>query len=123
DPMLDIQNVSVRYGAIEAITDVSLQVFPGEIVTLIGSNGAGKSTLLMSLFSQPRVYSGRILFQGQQIQDCASHEIAGKKIAFVPEGRRIFPGMSVLDNLWLGAASSMANSQSESNRHILVERM
>lgn len=100
--LLEIENVSASYGAINALTDVSLHVCRGEIVALIGANGAGKSTLLMTLFGNPRPKSGRIKFAGKEITDIPTHKISGLGIAQVPEGRRVFPRMTVLENLHMG---------------------
>ena len=102
--LLDIQGVSAFYGRIQALRDVSLDVRDGEIVTLIGANGAGKSTLMMTIFGHPRARAGRILFDGIDITARPPHEIARLGIAQSPEGRRIFPRMTVMENLQMGAA-------------------
>lgn len=102
-PLVEFDQVHARYGAIHALHDINLQIFKGEIVTLIGANGAGKSTLLMSLFSQPRIHHGAILYQGQPIHHLQTHQIAKLNISISPEGRRIFPKMTTLENLELGA--------------------
>ena len=101
--LLDVEDLVTSYGAVQALKGVSLHVAKGEIVTLIGANGAGKSTLLMSLCGDPRARSGRILYDGQDITQRATHEIMRMGIAQSPEGRRIFPRMSVLENLQMGA--------------------
>ncbi len=101
--MLVIENLSVNYGAIRALTDVSLNVKPGEIVALIGSNGAGKTTTLNTISGIVPSNSGTITFKGQNITKTAPHRIAAQGIAHVPEGRRVFPRMSVLENLEMGA--------------------
>ena len=101
-PMLQVKNIDAYYGPIQALRDVSLEVYEGEIVTLIGANGAGKSTLLMSIFGQPRVRSGRIFFAGEDITQVASHHIARRGLSQVPEGRHIFPAMTVDENLLMG---------------------
>ena len=100
--MLEFRNVDVFYGAIQALTQVSLQVHQGETVALIGANGAGKSTLLMSIFGQPRIRSGQILFHGEEIGHRSTHFVASAGIAQAPEGRRIFPDMTVEENLLMG---------------------
>ncbi|HPE59149.1 MAG TPA: ABC transporter ATP-binding protein [Thiolinea sp.] len=100
--MLEIQDVSASYGPIQALRGVSMDVREGEIVTLIGANGAGKSTLLMTIFGDPQASSGSIRYQGQEITRIPMHEISRLGIAQVPEGRRIFPGMSVEENLRMG---------------------
>ncbi|NGM22321.1 ABC transporter ATP-binding protein [Roseomonas stagni] len=102
-PMLEVQDLRTFYGAVEALKGVSLHVDPGEIVTLIGANGAGKSTLLMSLCGDPRARSGRILLEGEDITAMPTHQIIRRGVAQSPEGRRIFPRMTVLENLIMGA--------------------
>ncbi|WP_439550090.1 ABC transporter ATP-binding protein [Falsiroseomonas sp.] len=104
-PMLEIQDLRTFYGAVEALKGVSLHVDPGEIVTLIGANGAGKSTLLMSLCGDPRAKSGRVLLDGDDITAMPTHQIIRRGVAQSPEGRRIFPRMTVLENLIMGAQS------------------
>ena len=106
--MLDLQEVSSSYGAVEALHDVSLYVDEGEVVSLIGSNGAGKSTLLMTIFGTPAASRGNIFFEGKQLRGVATHNISRHGIALVPEGRRIFPGMTVEENLIMGAVSLSA---------------
>ncbi|MBR0653955.1 ABC transporter ATP-binding protein [Plastoroseomonas arctica] len=101
--MLELETVSAGYGAVQALTDVSLHVAEGEIVTLIGANGAGKSTLLMTICGDPRARAGRITFDGQDITALPTHAIMRGGIAQSPEGRRVFPRMTVLDNLIMGA--------------------
>jgi branched-chain amino acid transport system ATP-binding protein len=101
-PLLEIDNVKSFYGNIQALHGVSLEVNKGEIVALIGSNGAGKSTLLMTIFGRPVARSGSIRFKGEEINRLPTHRIAGLGIALVPEGRRIFPSMTVVENLQMG---------------------
>ena len=101
--MLQLSGVHAHYGHIHALQGVDVSVQVGEVVTLIGANGAGKSTLLMSLFGQPRASAGRIVFDGEDITNLATHDISRRGIALVPEGRRIFPRMSVMENLQMGA--------------------
>jgi branched-chain amino acid transport system ATP-binding protein len=102
EAMLEFRDVNVCYGAIQALQQVSLQVNQGETVALIGANGAGKSTLLMSIFGQPRVQSGQILFRGEDISRKSTHFVASAGIAQSPEGRRVFPDMTVEENLLMG---------------------
>jgi branched-chain amino acid transport system ATP-binding protein len=102
-PLLAVRGVKSFYGAVMALKGVDLEVHEGEIVTLIGANGAGKSTLMMTIFGKPRAREGRIVFAGRDITDLPTHEIARLRIAQAPEGRRIFPRMSVLENLQMGA--------------------
>jgi branched-chain amino acid transport system ATP-binding protein len=101
--MLDIQGVKSFYGNIMALKGVDVTVNEGEIVTLIGANGAGKSTLMMTVFGTPRAREGRIIYQGQDITQLPSHQIAHLRIAQSPEGRRIFPRMTVRENLQMGS--------------------
>ncbi|MFZ5509846.1 MAG: ABC transporter ATP-binding protein [Pseudomonadota bacterium] len=102
--MLELEGVHTHYGHIHALRGIDLSVQTGEIVTLIGANGAGKSTLMITLFGTPRASSGRIVFNGEDITRLAPHHIARRGIALVPEGRRIFPRMTVLENLQMGCA-------------------
>lgn len=101
--MLQFDKVHTHYGAIEALHGVSLKVEKGEIVTLIGANGAGKTTLLMTLCGRPRASSGRVIFEGQDITRLPTHEIMRRGLAISPEGRRVFPSLTVLENLKMGA--------------------
>jgi branched-chain amino acid transport system ATP-binding protein len=100
--MLTLKNVSTRYGAIQALTDVSLEVEQGGIATLIGANGAGKSTTLRSIMGLAQPHAGDILFEGRRINRIPTHRIAAMGIALVPEGRAIFANLTVLENLELG---------------------
>lgn len=102
-PLLAVEGVTAHYGKIIALKGVDITVAAGEIVTLIGANGAGKSTLMMTICGTPRASSGRILFDGRDITRLATHEIARLRIAQSPEGRRIFPRMTVRENLQMGA--------------------
>ncbi len=102
-PLLTVEGVTAHYGSIIALKGVDITVMPGEIVTLIGANGAGKSTLMMTICGSPRASAGRILFDGRDITRLATHEIARLRIAQSPEGRRIFPRMTVRENLQMGA--------------------
>jgi branched-chain amino acid transport system ATP-binding protein len=102
-PLLELTAVSSGYGAVQALREVSITVAPGEIVTLVGANGAGKSTLLMTICGDPRARAGRITFEGRDITALPTHQIMRLGLAQVPEGRRVFPRMSVLENLLMGA--------------------
>ncbi len=101
-PMLAFEQVDVFYGQVQALKQVTLSVAQGETVALIGANGAGKSTLLMSIFGQPRITSGEIRLRGEPISHRSTHFIASSGIAQAPEGRRIFPDMTVEENLLMG---------------------
>lgn len=100
--MLELQQVNTYYGAIQALNKVSVRVNKGEIVTLIGANGAGKTTLLMSVCGSPRASSGHILFEGKDITQLPTHQIMRNGIALSPEGRRVFPDLTVSENLKMG---------------------
>ena len=102
-PLLAIRGLRAAYGKIEALKGVDLDIAAGEIVALIGANGAGKSTLMMSIFGKPRARAGHILFDGRDITALPAHEVARLRIAQSPEGRRIFPRMTVAENLQMGA--------------------
>jgi branched-chain amino acid transport system ATP-binding protein len=103
EALLTGTGVETFYGKIQALKGIDFEVRKGEIATLIGSNGAGKSTLMMTIFGTPRARAGKIIFEGQDITALPTHEIARRGIAQSPEGRRIFPRMSVLENLQMGA--------------------
>ncbi|MGO8840521.1 MAG: ABC transporter ATP-binding protein [Methyloceanibacter sp.] len=103
EPMLALQKVTARYGVLPVLHCVSLDIFPREIVALIGANGAGKTTLMMTIFGRPRASEGSIVFDGQDITRLPTHKIARLSVAQSPEGRRIFPRMTVLENLQMGA--------------------
>ncbi|MEO5323855.1 ABC transporter ATP-binding protein [Mesorhizobium sp. CC13] len=102
--LLDIRGVETYYGNIRALNGVNVSVNEGEIVALIGANGAGKSTLMMTIFGSPRARRGTINFAGTDITEMPTHEIARMRIAQSPEGRRIFPRMTVMENLQMGAS-------------------
>jgi branched-chain amino acid transport system ATP-binding protein len=101
--LLSTRGVQAFYGKIQALKGIDLDVKQGEIVTLIGSNGAGKSTLMMTICGSPRARAGHITFDGKDITQMPTHEIIRLGIAQSPEGRRIFPRMTVLENLQMGA--------------------
>jgi len=101
--LLAIRGVEAAYGKIVALKGVDIDIRPREIVALIGANGAGKSTLMMTVFGRPRARAGAIEFDGRDITQLPTHEIARLRIAQSPEGRRIFPRMSVAENLQMGA--------------------
>ena len=101
--MLQIKNLSVSYGGIEAIKNISLEVEEGKIVTLIGSNGAGKSSTLRSIAGIVKAKHGEVLFEGENILGMAPDQIVKRGITLVPEGRHVFPNLTVLENLKIGA--------------------
>jgi branched-chain amino acid transport system ATP-binding protein len=104
-PLLSVTDLVVRYGQIEALHGVSLEVFPGEVVALIGSNGAGKSTTLRAVSGIIPVAGGRVLFDGREITNLRGDQIVRRGLAHIPEGRQIFGDQSVFDNLLLGGFS------------------
>jgi len=104
-PLLQVRDLYVRYGEVEALHGVSLEVHEGEIVALIGSNGAGKSTLLRAVSGLIPAAAGSVTFDGQDISGLRSHEIVRRGLAHIPEGRQIFGNQSVYDNLLLGGFS------------------
>ena len=101
--LLQVRGVETYYGNIIALRGVDLDVHKGEIVTLIGANGAGKTTLMMTICGTPRAREGQIIFDGEDITQLPTHDIMHRSIAQSPEGRRIFPRMTVLENLQMGA--------------------
>lgn len=111
-PLIELRNVAVHYGEIEAVRGISLTVEAGEVVTLLGSNGAGKSTTLRAISGLEKPSSGDILFEGTSIVGMKAHEIVARGIAHVPEGRRVFPGLSVHENIMLGASNRSGLSKS-----------
>ncbi len=106
DTLLSVRGVQTFYGKIQALKGIDMDVHKGEIVTLIGSNGAGKSTLMMTICGTPRARSGTITFDGKDITQTPVHKIAQMGISQSPEGRRIFPRMTVMENLQMGATVS-----------------
>ena len=104
-PLLQVRDLVVRYGQVEALHGVSLDVFSGEIVALIGSNGAGKSTTLRAISGMVPVEGGTIVFDGSDLTNLPSHQIVRHGLAHIPEGRQIFGDQSVFDNLLLGGVS------------------
>ncbi|MBP1874325.1 branched-chain amino acid transport system ATP-binding protein [Ensifer adhaerens] len=103
-PLLQVKAVETYYGNIRALSGVDVEVHRGEIVCLIGANGAGKSTLMMTICGSPQARTGAVIFEGEDITRMPTHEIARLRIAQSPEGRRIFPRMTVFENLQMGAS-------------------
>lgn len=102
-PLLSLRGVETFYGNIQALRGIDLDVYKGEIVTMIGANGAGKSTTMMTICGSPQARSGQVFYRGEEITKTPTHEIMRMEIAQSPEGRRVFPRMSVLENLQMGA--------------------
>ena len=117
--MLRLDNVSTFYGKIQALHNVSLEVNQGEILTLIGANGAGKTTLMMTICGDPRAHGGHIEFDGQQIQQMNTADIMRLGLAVVPEGRRIFSGMTVEENLFMGSFFRRRDEAEAQLKHVL----
>ena len=101
--ILEIKNLSVRFGGIRAVNDISMDVEEGKIVTLIGANGAGKSTILRSVSGIVKPQAGEILFRGQNLLGLSPDRIVSQGVTLIPEGRRVFPNLTVLENLKIGA--------------------
>ncbi len=108
--VLEAKNISVYYGSVKAIENVSFKVNAGEIVAMIGPNGAGKSTALKAVFGMVNIQSGEILFNGESIKDLRPDEHVSRGISLVPEGRRLFPSMTVIENLEMGAFLRKSNN-------------
>jgi branched-chain amino acid transport system ATP-binding protein len=117
--MLQISDLHVAYGAIQALTGVSLEINAGEIVTLIGGNGAGKTTTLRAVSGLLRAKSGAVRFAGEDITGLAPHTIVGRGLCHVPEGRMIFANLTVAENLAMGAYLSTDPARDERNREFV----
>ncbi|WP_448206213.1 ABC transporter ATP-binding protein [Azospirillum sp. sgz302134] len=118
--MLKVSGVHTFYGAIEALKGVDIEIGAGEIVSLIGANGAGKSTLLMTICGNPRARMGRVYFEGEDITGLPTYEIVRRGIAQSPEGRRIFPRMSVMENLQMGSITAKPGSFANELERVLT---
>jgi branched-chain amino acid transport system ATP-binding protein len=119
--MLKVENLVVSYGGIEALKGISLEVAEGKIVTLIGANGAGKSTLLRSIIGLVKIASGEITYNDKKINGLNSQKIVQTGITLVPEGRRVFPNLSVLENLKIGAYMRTDNAGIEKDINWVYE--
>ena len=113
--MLKVENLSVNYGMIQAVRDVSFEVNEGEVVSLIGANGAGKTTILRTLSGLVRPSSGRIEFLGQEIQKTPAQKIVASGLSQVPEGRHVFSGLTVMENLEMGAFLKKNREENQAN--------
>lgn len=120
--MLKIKNLSVSYGAIEAVKNVSFEVNEGEVVTLIGANGAGKTSILRTISGLVRPSEGSISYLGNDIQKVPARKIVAEGLAQVPEGRHVFPGLTVLENLEMGAFLSKNKEENKLNMKKIFER-
>src|ERR1700753_4457098 len=114
-PMLKLTGVSASYGSVPAITDVSIEIGEGEAVGLLGANGAGKSTTLRAISGQVKLTGGSITFAGTDLKSLPAHRIPELGIAHVPEGRQVFPEMTVQENLEVGAFVPRAKADREAN--------
>ncbi|MGY0219673.1 ABC transporter ATP-binding protein [Endozoicomonadaceae bacterium StTr2] len=117
--MLSLENISTHYGKIQALDNVSMDVRPGEIVTLIGANGAGKTTLLMTICGDPHATTGRVMFEGKDITRLNTSQIMRDGIAIVPEGRRVFSRLTVEENLHMGGYFTPNEAFDERLEHVL----
>ena len=115
--MLKVNGIDVYYGKVQALFDVSIEVGDNEIVSIIGANGAGKTTLMKSIMGINKPKKGTIEYNGQVISGLPSHKVVGHKIVYVPEGREIFPNMTVQENLEMGAYS-VKMSKADMDRHL-----
>jgi branched-chain amino acid transport system ATP-binding protein len=114
--LLEVDSVAVRYGAVQALRGISLTVEQGEIVTLLGANGAGKTTTLRTVSSLLRPVSGAVRFEGRRVDTLPAHQVVGVGIGHVPEGRRVFPTMTVQENLQMGAYRDRKHVKEDSER-------
>jgi branched-chain amino acid transport system ATP-binding protein len=114
--MLKIENLNFSYGDLKVLWDVDLEVKEGEIVTVVGANGAGKSTLLKNISRLVKPQSGAISFNGADLTKCEAHEVVERGVIQVPEGRKIFPQMSVIENLRMGSFIGSARKKRDENR-------
>ena len=113
--MLKVENLSVHYGMIQAVRDVSFEVNEGEVVSLIGANGAGKTTILRTLSGLVRPSAGKIQFLGKEIQKLPAQKIVAAGLSEVPEGRHVFPGLTVMENLEMGAFLKKNREENQAN--------
>ena len=111
--MLKVNNIDVYYDKVQALFGVSIEVHQNEVISIIGSNGAGKSTLMKTIMGLNNAKKGTIEFEGERIDTVKAHSIVGKGIVYVPEGREIFPDMSVIENLEMGAFSKNYTNEPE----------
>lgn len=120
--MLEVKDLEVYYGAIQALQGISFNVNQGEIVTLIGANGAGKSTTLRTVSGILRPKTGEVIFNGQRLNQIAAHKIVRMGISHVPEGRQIFPNLTVMENLNMGAYTRNDKAEIQESLEMVMER-
>lgn len=121
EALLEVEELEVSYGGLKALQGVSLQVFPGEILAIVGSNGAGKSTLLCAISGILRPSKGKVSFKGRDVTRLPTHARVDLGIAHVPEGRRVFPEMTVMENLMVAAHNPRARSRWRSSLDFVLE--
>jgi branched-chain amino acid transport system ATP-binding protein len=122
DPLLVVDAVSVAYGSVVAVRDVSVDVAPGEIVAVLGPNGAGKTTLLRTIAGALRPQSGTVTFEGRRISGLAAEEVVRLGVALVPEGRHVFPALTVQENLTVGGISRRDHDGLREDNERMLER-
>ncbi|MGI1656445.1 ABC transporter ATP-binding protein [Streptococcus uberis] len=120
--MLTVENLSINYGAIEAVKEVSFRVEEGEVVTLIGANGAGKTSILRTISGLVRPKSGRISFLGEDIHKSQARKIVAKGLSQVPEGRHVFAGLTVMENLEMGAFFKKDKADNQKTLKMIFDR-
>ncbi|MTB35977.1 ABC transporter ATP-binding protein [Streptococcus uberis] len=120
--MLTVENLSINYGAIEAVKEVSFRVEEGEVVTLIGANGAGKTSILRTISGLVRPKSGRISFLGEDIHKSQARKIVAKGLSQVPEGRHVFAGLTVMENLEIGAFLKKDKADNQKTLKMIFDR-
>jgi branched-chain amino acid transport system ATP-binding protein len=120
--MLAVENLVMRYGAIEAVRGISFEVGQGEIVALLGANGAGKSTTLASIAGLLKPTSGTIKYDGRPVSGLPPETLSRQGVSLVPEGRRVFASLSVAENLWLGGASHASSEERRARQSVLEDR-
>ena len=120
--MLEVKNLDVHYGVIQGVRDVSFEVNQGEVVSLIGANGAGKTSILRTISGLVRPSNGTITFEGQEIQKTPAQKIVASGLSQVPEGRHVFPGLSVLENLEMGAFLRKSREENAQNLKHVFQR-
>jgi len=121
-PLLEVKNLDSFYGDLQVLWDVSLHVERGELISIIGANGAGKTTLLKSIVGVVKPKRGSIIFNGNRIDGYPPHKIVSEGVVYVPEGRRVFPRMTVVDNLRMGAYTKVARERVEDSLKYVFER-
>ncbi len=120
-PLLSIENININYGSIKAIYNLSLKVFPKEVITILGANGAGKTTILKAISGLLKLKSGKIIFDGEKIHNKSPHYIVSKGISHSPEGRMVFPEMTVAENLDMGSYLRVDKKQIQKDKDYIFK--